>query len=201
MSEYIQATSRVGRTSDGPGLVVTLYNDSKIKDRAHFETFKTWHSSLYRSVEASSITPFASRARDKALHAPLVALARHKLGISTARLREHDKKRVIEELLPFFETRINRIDAREAKPAYNELMEFLDYWAERSEITAFWNDYKPSKSLLISAEKAASRQASGKQAFDAKPTPNSVRNVEPSTLFKIRDYVMAPVQEEENASK
>ena len=37
MSEYIQATGRVGRTLDGPGLVVTLYNDSKIRDRAHLK--------------------------------------------------------------------------------------------------------------------------------------------------------------------
>ena len=81
MSEYIQATSRVGRTLDGPGLVITLYNDSKIRDRAHFETFKTWHSALYRSVEASSVTPFSSK-RETSASCPLVALARHKLASS-----------------------------------------------------------------------------------------------------------------------
>ncbi len=198
MSEYIQATSRVGRTSDGPGLVITLYNDSKIRDRAHFETFKTWHSSLYRSVEATSITPFASRARDKALHAPLVALVRHKLGISNVKLKNDDKQRIIDEVLPIIEARISRIDSREAKPAMNELIEFLDYWEERSELKSFWNDRRPASSLLISAEMAASRRASGKKSFDAKPTPNSVRNVEPSTLFKIREYVSLPQSEEQD---
>ena len=69
ISEYIQATSRVGRKAEGPGLVLTLFNDAKIRDKAHFETFKSWHSALYKSVEATSVTPFASRARDKALHA------------------------------------------------------------------------------------------------------------------------------------
>ena len=199
MSEYIQATSRVGRTSDGPGLVVTLYNDSKIRDRAHFETFKTWHSSLYRSVEASSITPFASRARDKALHAALVALVRHRFGKSNVRLKNNEKKKIIDEVLPIIMARINRIDKREVKPAMSELIDFLNYWEERSELKTFWNDNRPASSLLISAEKAAARQASGKKSFDAKPTPNSVRNVEPSTLFKIREYVLPPQLEDKNA--
>lgn len=199
MAEYIQATSRVGRTLDGPGLVVTLYNDSKIRDRAHFETFKTWHSSLYRSVEASSVTPFASRARDKALHAPLVALARHKLGMKKVKLTHAEKNRIINELLPEFEDRISRIDNRETKASMKELNEFLDYWQERSELKDFWNDYRPPDSLLISAEKAAARKASGKKRAAAKPTPNSLRNVEPATLFKIKKYVSLASVEETDA--
>src|SRR5881397_2761734 len=27
---------------------------------SHYETFRTWHSTLYREVEATSVTPFAS---------------------------------------------------------------------------------------------------------------------------------------------
>ena len=68
MAEYIQSTSRVGRGSV-PGLIVSIYNDAKVRDRSHFETFRTWHESLYRDVEATSVTPFSSRARDRALHA------------------------------------------------------------------------------------------------------------------------------------
>jgi hypothetical protein len=47
LSEYIQATSRVGR-GDVPGVVVTMYNSMRARDRSHFETFETWHRCLYR---------------------------------------------------------------------------------------------------------------------------------------------------------
>ena len=56
-SEYIQASSRVGRGNPGSGLVFTLYNQSRSRDRSHFENFKTFHQSLYRFVEPSSVTP------------------------------------------------------------------------------------------------------------------------------------------------
>lgn len=74
-SEYIQATSRVGRQM--PGLVVTLYNSSRSRDLSHYENFAGYHRSLYRHVEATSATPFAPRALDRGLHAVLVSLARH----------------------------------------------------------------------------------------------------------------------------
>jgi len=189
MSEYIQATSRVGRTMDGPGLVITLYNDSKIRDRAHFETFKTWHSALYRSVEASSVTPFSSRARDKALHAPLVALARHKLGIEKPRISDAQRDRIERELFGVFKERIERIDERECESALRELNEFLNYWEMRSEVSFFWNDKAPNKSLLISAEIEAARLAAGRTSLKSKATPNSVRNVEPASLFKLKEFV------------
>jgi superfamily II DNA or RNA helicase len=73
-SEYIQATSRVGRAY--PGLVVTLLNAARSRDRSHYEAFKTFHSALYRQVESTSVTPFSPRSRDRGLHAVLVALAR-----------------------------------------------------------------------------------------------------------------------------
>ena len=78
-AEYIQATSRVGRDPARPGLVVTLLNVHKPRDRSHYERFSSWHESFYRGVEATSVTPFSPRALDRGLPAVAVALAR--LGI------------------------------------------------------------------------------------------------------------------------
>ena len=75
-AEYIQATSRVGRDADRPGLVVTIFNVHKPRDRSHFERFSYYHQTFYRSVEATSVTPFSPRALDKGLAATLVGLAR-----------------------------------------------------------------------------------------------------------------------------
>ncbi|MFI9487336.1 helicase-related protein [Promicromonospora sp. NPDC052451] len=77
-SEYIQATSRVGRAH--PGLVVTMFNAAKSRDLSHYESFTTYHRALYKQVEATGATPFAPRALDRALHGLLVILARHSVA-------------------------------------------------------------------------------------------------------------------------
>ena len=64
-SEYIQATSRVGRRY--PGLVLSVYNWARPRDLSHYETFEHYHRTLYRQVEALSVTPFAPRALDRGL--------------------------------------------------------------------------------------------------------------------------------------
>jgi hypothetical protein len=76
-AEYIQATSRIGRDQDRPGLVVVVLNMHKPRDRMHFEQFGHFHRSFYRAIEATSVTPWAARALDRALAAVVVAAARH----------------------------------------------------------------------------------------------------------------------------
>jgi hypothetical protein len=73
-SEYIQATSRVGRQH--PGLVFTVYNWARPRDLSHYETFCHYHRTLYRQVEALSVTPFAPRALDRGLTGVLASLLR-----------------------------------------------------------------------------------------------------------------------------
>ena len=79
-SEYIQATSRVGRDKSKPGLILTLLNVHKPRDRSHYERFGVYHRTFYRSVEASSVTPFSPRALDRGLAAAVVGLCRHSLA-------------------------------------------------------------------------------------------------------------------------
>jgi len=82
-AEYIQATSRVGRNPELPGLVVTILNVHKPRDRSHYERFAAYHQTFYRSVEATSVTPFSPRALDRGLAASLVALSRLGVDVMT----------------------------------------------------------------------------------------------------------------------
>ena len=71
-AEYIQASSRVGRSAEKPGLVVTLYNWSRPRDLAHYEDFGHYHATYYRQVEALSVTPYTRRALDRGFERVLV---------------------------------------------------------------------------------------------------------------------------------
>lgn len=73
-SEYIQASSRVGRFY--PGIAFAMYDGSKSRDRSHYEQFKAYHDSFYRYVEPTGVTPFSKPARDRALHAVLISMLR-----------------------------------------------------------------------------------------------------------------------------
>jgi hypothetical protein len=87
-AEYIQATSRVGRAA--PGLVFTVYNWARPRDLSHYERFDAFHASVYRHVEALSVTPFADRAVDRGLTGVLVALVRDLDGGYNGNLRAQD---------------------------------------------------------------------------------------------------------------
>ena len=73
-AEYIQATSRVGRSF--PGLVCTVLTWSRPRDLSHYESFEHYHTTFYKHVEAQSVTPFAPRALDRGLTGTMVSLMR-----------------------------------------------------------------------------------------------------------------------------
>ncbi|MFC5641419.1 DISARM system helicase DrmA [Kitasatospora cinereorecta] len=77
-AEYIQASSRVGRDRQRPGLVVTLYNWARPRDLAHYEDFEHYHATFYRQVEALSVTPYARRSLDRGTAAVFVAAVRNR---------------------------------------------------------------------------------------------------------------------------
>ncbi|NUB23340.1 DISARM system helicase DrmA [Azospirillum brasilense] len=77
-AEYIQATSRVGRTP--PGLVATVLTWARPRDLSHYETFEHYHATFYQHVEAQSVTPFSPRALDRGLTGALLSIMRHAYG-------------------------------------------------------------------------------------------------------------------------
>jgi len=74
-AEYIQATSRVGRTP--PGLVATVLTWARPRDLSHYETFEHYHATFYQHVEAQSVTPFSPRALDRGLTGAMLSIMRH----------------------------------------------------------------------------------------------------------------------------
>jgi len=76
-SEYIQASSRVGRSY--PGVAFTMYDGSKSRDRSHYEQFRSYHESFYKHVEPTGVTPFSKPARERALHSVVISLLRQLL--------------------------------------------------------------------------------------------------------------------------
>jgi hypothetical protein len=140
-AEYIQSTSRVGRDPGRPGLVVTLLTLNKPRDRSHFERFAFYHRTFYRSVEATSVTPFAPRAVDRVLPAVVVALARHGVAALTAPPNAVDIE-VLRPQLGFIAdvlaARVTEHDPNLEQPARDALRlklqglanELLDQWAE-----------------------------------------------------------------------
>jgi hypothetical protein len=182
-SEYIQATSRVGRRY--PGLVVTLFNAARTRDRSHYESFAGFHSALYREVESTSVTPFSPRARDRALHAVLIALAR----LLLPEFHANDSARSIltneAALAPVIERiliRVRRIDEAEADPTALELSRIVEAWKSRAQEEpnlVFANRNHPERALLIDVDQAV-------EVDGAFPTLRSLRDVDASSnLFQV----------------
>jgi hypothetical protein len=138
-AEYIQATSRVGRDEQRPGLVVTLLNVHKPRDRSHYERFRHYHETFYRSVEAGSVTPFSARALDRGFAGALVALARHaqaELTPPAGAERIADVRASLEQrLVETFRTRVEQqpiADDEERKErllgVQRRIVDLLDAW-------------------------------------------------------------------------
>ena len=75
-AEYIQASSRVGR-SETPGVVFANYYREQARSLSHYESFRPYHEAFYRFVEPTSVTPYTYQARLRALPAALVIVIRH----------------------------------------------------------------------------------------------------------------------------
>lgn len=98
-SEYIQATSRVGRRN--PGIIFTLYNPSRSRDRSHYENFYDYHQSFYKYVEPTSVTSFSEPAVERMLQSVFIALVRHIVGLNdnkSVMLFNQSDSKVIEQI-------------------------------------------------------------------------------------------------------
>lgn len=185
-SEYIQATSRVGRA--GPGLVVSVFRSARPRDRSHFETFSSYHGALYRHVEPTSVTPYSPPSQRRSLHAALVILARFAAGYQHNIDAGHAFPSGAQTLRGYSDRLVEivtRVDADEAGSARATLDEFIDAWEETA----------VTSTLLYSDESARfSRLLKGfGQSGGGTPTLRSMRNVDAQTSLFVRgrDYKKA----------
>jgi hypothetical protein len=180
-SEYIQASSRVGRGP--PGLVVAVYSPSKPRDRSHYEHFRAYHQSIYRYVEPTSVTPFALPVRERALHALIIALSRFWGG---TQMRDSPaggpstalEDRVRETLL----ARVHIVDADEEPATLDMIRRFIAEW-RRLPPSRYGNFGPPDQTTPM-------MYPSGSQALPAwqdraHATPSSLRNVDAECDAKV----------------
>jgi len=181
-AEYIQSTSRVGRKF--PGLVITSYNWARPRDISHYEEFYAYHSALYQYVEPISVTPFASRARDRGMAAVLVSMIRlnnpeFTSDGSASMPFEHDG--LFEEVTKVFLERAKKMGLTPAaiQKHLDELIKAWENDADKSRLNYNNSSKNETETNLLYPI------GSSKQGGTFK-TPNSMRDVEPTAGIYIK---------------
>ena len=177
-SEYIQATSRVGRST--PGLVVSLFNPKRSRDRSHYEQFVGFHQSLYKYVESSTLTPFSDRARDRGLHTIFVTMCRYSItGMSANGAADNFRASMngVEDIKRKIIEHVALVEPEEVKAVRLELDQIAIDWENRTgNGLTYFTIGKPAKSLF-----------QNELENDRFRVMSSMRSVEPSAnLFEDR---------------
>lgn len=185
-SEYIQATSRVGRQY--PGVIFTVYNPYRPRDLSNYENFAGFHSQMYRYVEGTTATPFAARARDRVLHALVVALLRLQIETmadnSGASNINNIAESQINEIKDKILARVKITSAASYADTEKEIDEFINVWKNIAKDNKLYY-YVPA----VAEDKKRLLTYYGEFYGDKeKPTLNSMRDVEQSsTVFYWED--------------
>ncbi|MDT3754059.1 DISARM system helicase DrmA [Citrobacter freundii complex sp. 2023EL-00966] len=179
-AEYIQATSRVGRSF--PGLVCTVLTWARPRDLSHYETFEHYHATFYKHVEAQSVTPFSPRAMDRGLTGSLLSLMRLKNNEFSpnegAGKLDMSNQSELAHAIEVLATRAGNVaeDNTRKLLAENELKERADEWAKEASKGGRILGYEkrgPDKDKTVALIKSP-----GLQAWDNWTVPMSMREVE-----------------------
>lgn len=205
-AEYIQASSRVGREPQRPGLVVTLGNWARPRDLAHYESFEHYHDRFYAQVEALSVTPFSITSMQRGLDGLFVSAARvldaadasgASLSPEAGASRVDDRRAHLEELIERIVQRIaHAADEGAVEWARARLLNRLDQWSRRraqvvtrQQLLHYEKvrDTSQAAPLIRSAESVVSRQDGGEAPF---VVANSMREVQPEI-----NLLVSPIKE------
>jgi hypothetical protein len=185
-AEYIQSSSRVGR-SEVPGLVLTNYYRDQARSLSHYENFRPYHEAFYRFVEPTSVTPYTFQARTRALHAALVIAIRHSckhlLGNDLANAFDPSTGEV-QKVIKAFKRRCALADSERKNETSSHIDRLVQQW--HSEVKHCQDQKIQLRYDVPDNDKAASRLLHN---YDDRieglwPTLQSMRNVENTALLK-----------------
>lgn len=179
-SEYIQATSRVGRSDKAPGLIVAMYNPGKPRDRSHYEHFRSYHSAFYRFVEPTSVTPFSIPVLDRALHAVLVVIVRQLAGVELPDQIDPSAS-TIEDAIRYLHARSKRAAPEHSNLVVERMRALLEQWSEFR--PSIWGGFgKPPENQPLMYPAGTEPRVEWDVSW---PTPTSMRNVDVECLARV----------------
>jgi hypothetical protein len=161
----------------------------------HFEQFGQFHRTFYRAVEATSVTPWAARALDRALAAVVVAAARHIEATLTPEAAVNELKNNPGTRSSVRNTIVSRAPEKMiagGRAALEKLIDvILDAWIETAdEQAAGGNSFvyakkkSPHRLLHMPLEPEVENLAAPHRRFVA---GRSMRDVEANVALKVKD--------------
>lgn len=187
-AEYIQATSRIGRSQ--PGIVCTLYNWARPRDMSHYERFEQDHATFYQQVEALSVTPVSAGALRRGLTGVLVAYVRlldtvfNRNDQAGDLVRQHPS---VSQMLAEITRRVGETENPELADEVRRMIEArLDKWlnlAQRARQGAAQLEYKKQSDNAIQLLRAPTLGA-----WNDFTVLNSLRDVELPINLVLREY-------------
>jgi hypothetical protein len=127
MSEYIQASSRVGRGKT-PGIVFVMLSSLRMRDRSHLEDFVVTHQKMYSLVEPSSLTPYSLSSLERALPGVLIAIFRNDPQYGSREAIRGIADELYDTVKEFFLKRIRLIDPLELDNFIQNYRLFCRLW-------------------------------------------------------------------------
>lgn len=174
VAEYIQASSRIGRKTYG--LVMTLFDPNRAREKSYFEHFKSFHQSYYKNVEPLSVTPFTENTINKMLSSLLVTFVRQ---YYPGELNRNDQAQYFnkEKIIPLIKFIKERFSDQSEEIAFfeNEINRIADDWMKRIKI----NNLKKYNELL---KKPAERTSEDDEWI----VMQSMREIDTNTFIQIK---------------
>ena len=187
MAEYIQATSRVGRSF--PGLVCTVLTWARPRDLSHYETFEHYHATFYKHVEAQSVTPFSPRAMDRGLTGAMLSLMR--LGDEDLNANDgasslkNTTDPIVSQVSHSITERVSMVaESAEAQQlAVASIKQRVDDWVKENGVAGRTVAYEKRGKNIDS--KVALIKSPGIKEWDRFTVPMSMREVEPGVKLQM----------------